>query len=91
MSTRYENSDGIDSAISFEEQVISPPEEELLTLLKYIIYNNKKIDTELKQSDINLSGRELYKQRLLYIMDNNKNVSLPLQGRVTINRLRKEK
>lgn len=91
MTTRYENTDGLDSNIAFEEQVIKPSIEELRSLLNFIEERNDFLRLNFKHKGMLEFTREEYKERILFIMDNNKDVFLPLQGRVTISRLRKEK
>lgn len=90
MTTKYENTDGIDANISFEEQVIKPSIEELQSLLNFIEERNDFLKLNLMHKGMLQFTREEYKKRILFIMDNNKDVFLPLQGRVTISRLRKE-
>jgi uncharacterized protein YbcV (DUF1398 family) len=95
MTTRYENSDGMDNSISFGEQVIRPSEEEVKKTLLYIIHNNVNLKLP-NDSDFNYpsSLKEATRQEivklLLFIADNNKDVILNMDHRVTINRLRKE-
>ena len=90
MTTRYENNDGMDNAISFGEQIIKPPIEELQKLWNYIDEKNPDIKKMMRYKPISWMSRSELKEHILYIMDNNKGVALPLQGMVTVSRLRKE-
>lgn len=91
MTTRYENTDGMDDKISFGEQVIKPGLDELQNLWTYIDEKNPDVKKMFRYKPIAWMGRNELKEHILYIMDNNKGVALPLQGMVTISRLRKEK
>ena len=56
-------------------------------------YTNKLNDMERSLVELKEKqelNREDLKTLILFIMDNNKTVHLPLQGRVTVSRLRKE-
>jgi len=90
MTTRYENTDGMDDSISFGEQVIRPSIQEVCGLLNYIYRNNQNLDEHPGIDKSKQLSRDEVRDQILYIVDNNKNVALTLDGRVTINRLRKE-
>ncbi len=92
MTTRYENTDGMDDKISFGEQIVKPSIQELSDLINYIYRNNPDdiVTNQNRNKSLPLSRDDL-KEDILFIMDNNKRVSLPLQGMVTVSRLRKEK
>ena len=90
MTTRYENTDGIDDKISFGEQVIKPSLKELQNLFEFIIENNKNIKTKFLTRPLSWLDRNELKEYILYVANNNQKIYLPLQGSVVIDRLRKE-
>lgn len=90
MTTRYENTDGMDDKISFGEQIVKPPIAEMQKLLEYILDKNENLKTKFLTRPMSWLTRDELKEYILYIMDNNERVSLPLQGMVTVSRLRKE-
>lgn len=94
MTTRYEG-DGLDSSISFGNQIIRPDIKEVKDLFLFIMHNNTSVilpdDNQFDYPDyFEMATREQVRDLILFIIDNNKDVRLPLQGRVTVNRLRKE-